>query len=69
MPDLLRGRRSWTEWLVAVVWAVTLSWSEHLMATTCQLFEEMMSTYHSLAIAGKEAGKSFNTQWAFRQLW
>ena len=39
------------------------------MATTGHLFEEMMATYHSLGIAGKEAGKSSNTQWAFRQLW
>ena len=39
------------------------------MATTGQLFEEMMATNHSLDIAGKVAGKSFNTQWAFRQLW
>ena len=40
----------------------------HLMATTCQLFEEMMA-YHSLGIAGKVAGKISNTQWTFRQLW
>ena len=39
------------------------------MATTGHLFEEMMATYHSLGIAGKVAGKSSNTQWAFRQLW
>ena len=39
------------------------------MATNGQLFEEMMVTYHSLGIAGKVAGKSSNTQWAFRQLW
>ena len=39
------------------------------MATTGHLFEEMMATYHSLGIAGKVAGKSSNTQCAFRQLW
>ena len=39
------------------------------MATTGHLFEEMMATYHPLGIAGKLAGKSSNTQWAFRQLW
>ena len=39
------------------------------MATTGHLFEEMMATYHSFGIAGKVAGKSSNTQWAFRQLW
>ena len=26
-------------------------------------------SWHPLGIAGKLAGKSFNTQWAFRQLW
>ena len=31
--------------------------AERLMATTCQLFEEMKATYHSLGIAGKAAGK------------
>ena len=28
-----------------------------------------MATYHPLDIAGKVAGKSSNTQWAFRQHW
>ena len=39
------------------------------MATTGHLFEEMTAIYHPLGIAGKVAGKSSNTQWAFRQLW
>ena len=39
------------------------------MATTGHLFEKMMATCHSLGIAGKVAGKSSNTQWAFRQHW
>ena len=43
--------------------------AERLMAATCQLFEELMATYHSLGIAGKVAGKSYNIQWAFRKLW
>ena len=53
MPDLLRGvrgrgRSGSTERQVV---------AEHLMATTGQLFEDMMATYHSLGIAGKVAGK------------
>ena len=28
-----------------------------------------MATFHPPGIAGKVAGKSPNTQWAFRQLW
>ena len=43
--------------------------AERLMVTTGLIFEEMMATYHSLGIAGMVAGKSSNTQWAFRQLW
>ena len=42
---------------------------QHLIVLYCHLFEEMMATYHSLGIAGKVAGKSSNTQWAFRNLW
>ena len=43
--------------------------AERLIATTGQLFEEMMATYHPLDIASKVAGKPSNTQWSFRQLW
>merc|ERR1712136_553714 len=43
--------------------------AERLMAATGHLFEDMMATYHPPGIAGKVAGKSSNTQWAFRQLW
>ena len=43
--------------------------AERLMAATGHLFEDMMATYHPPGIAGKVAGKSPNTQWAFRQLW
>ena len=43
--------------------------AERFMATTGHHLEEKMATYHSLGIAGKVAGKSSNTQWAFRQLW
>ena len=32
-------------------------------------FEDVTASYHPLGIAGKVAGKSSNTQWAFRQLW
>ena len=43
--------------------------AERLMAATGHLFEDMMATYHPPGIAGEVAGKSSNTQWAFRQLW
>ena len=39
---------------------------ERFMADSGHHLEEMMATYHSLAIAGKVAGKSSNTQWACR---
>ena len=42
---------------------------EHLTAATGHPFEDVTASYHPLGIAGKVAGKSSNTQWAFRQLW
>ena len=58
------GRSPATEKHMRIVLAM-----ERLVAATGHLFEEMMATYHSLGIAGMVAGKSSNTQWAFRQLW
>ena len=40
--------------------------AEHLMAVSGHLLECMMATYHP---PGEFAGRSFNIQWDFRQLW
>ena len=47
----------WSEVVDGVARPRGRSWLSNLMATTGQLFEDMMATYHSLGIAGKVAGK------------
>ena len=43
--------------------------SRGLVAETGHLFEEAMTTYHPLGVAGEAAETSSNTQFAFRRLW
>ena len=43
--------------------------AERLMAATGNHLEDMMADRHPLGIAGDVAGKSSDTQSAFRQLW
>ena len=43
--------------------------AERLVVATAHLFEDVMIDYHPRVDAGEVAGKSYNTQWASRQLW